>query len=321
MKKNNITDINEYKKNMSDSTLDAALKDVSEANADVEQLSDEMLEAYLDNIDMEIPDLWNRIETGFDAELSNSESKQTRVVKWRRYAGIAAAVLVIAIAIPVVLLNNRSNKSDLNYIMEYEDKGNSDDGYYADMQSAESAAEDASDSFVESEETTNAEFSEDSTEAGFEDFDSVSNKGNSISGVNLADNVELIEIEPANKPSMGFSFALPEGWSYEVEYGDEEALDCTSVYLKPDNSSLEGRIVIRYVKSFGVCGTGLEEKQIDFNGYDAYQGFYDGNDTWSFIVLQGEYENCVILNEAEWYQDYSEEADKILSTVQFKYYE
>lgn len=36
---------------------------------------------------------------------------------------------------------------------------------------------------------------------------------------------------------------------------------------------------------FGVCGTGLEEKQMSLGGYDANVGYYDGSECFDFIVL------------------------------------
>lgn len=130
-----------------------------------------------------------------------------------------------------------------------------------------------------------------------------------------------VEIEPQCKPSMGISFGLPKGWSYEVTHSDDIPTSCTAVNLRPETAGAEGVITIEYVEGFGVCGTGLEVKQIDFNGYEATQGFYDGNSLWSYIALKGDYKNCVIINSAEWYEDYADTINKILSTIQFKYYE
>lgn len=87
-----------------------------------EELTDEMLQAYLDNVDVETPDLWERIEAGFDAEIENSaETKKNRTKGndggrqgLRRYAGLVAAIVVCAIVIPVAMLssNNKNTKND-----------------------------------------------------------------------------------------------------------------------------------------------------------------------------------------------------------------
>lgn len=87
-----------------------------------EELTDEMLQAYLDNVDVETPDLWERIEAGFDVEIENSaDAKKNRTngntggrQGLRRYAGLVAAIVVCAIVIPVAMLssNNKNSKND-----------------------------------------------------------------------------------------------------------------------------------------------------------------------------------------------------------------
>lgn len=87
-----------------------------------EELTDEMLQAYLDNVDVETPDLWERIEAGFDAEIENSADAKKNSTKGntrgrqglRRYAGLVAAIVVCAIVIPVAMLssNNKNTKND-----------------------------------------------------------------------------------------------------------------------------------------------------------------------------------------------------------------
>ncbi|MGN1136024.1 MAG: hypothetical protein ACI4SF_07380 [Oscillospiraceae bacterium] len=134
-------------------------------------------------------------------------------------------------------------------------------------------------------------------------------------------NFSIVETVPQCKPSMGFSFMLPEGWSYQEAQTDDVPTSCTAVYLKPDDTKLEGVIAIEYSKGFSVCGTGLKEINIDFNGHKAVQGSYDGHDLWAFIALKGEYSDCVIMNSAEWYEEYADTIDTILSSIEFKYYE
>lgn len=131
----------------------------------------------------------------------------------------------------------------------------------------------------------------------------------------------LVEIEPQCKPAMGFSFELPSGWSYEVTQTEDVPTSCVSVRLRPDSTDLKGDIIIECTEGFGVCGTGLRLEETDFNGHEASMGFYDGKTMWDFIVLKGDNQNCVILNSAEWYEDYKEYVENLLSTVQFRYYE
>lgn len=77
------------------------------------ELSDEMIQAYLDAADIETPDLWNGIEAGFDRELNNLErERKLQKARRRKYAGIAAAaVLITIIALPVILMSGRSKES------------------------------------------------------------------------------------------------------------------------------------------------------------------------------------------------------------------
>ena len=128
------------------------------------------------------------------------------------------------------------------------------------------------------------------------------------------------EVIPQCVPSTGFSFELPAGWSYTSAQTEDEPTSGVSAYLSPDNET-EGTITIEYSKNFAVCGTGLAQKPIDFNGYSASQCYYDDSENWSFIMLDGEYTDCVIINNAPWYDDYANDIEKILSSVKFRHYE
>lgn len=134
-----------------------------------------------------------------------------------------------------------------------------------------------------------------------------------------AQNVQA-EVIPQCAPSTGISFELPAGWSYTSAQTEDEPTSSISAYLSPDNET-EGTITIEYSKNFAVCGTGLVQKPIDFNGYSASQCYYDGSENWSFIMLDGEYTDCVIINDAPWYDDYANDIEKILSSVKFRHYE
>ncbi|MBQ8175428.1 MAG: hypothetical protein IJ035_00135 [Oscillospiraceae bacterium] len=137
--------------------------------------------------------------------------------------------------------------------------------------------------------------------------------------------LETVEIVPQCKPSMGFEFGLPEGWTYTAVHTDDEPTSNTSAYLIP--KEMEGLadgsvLTIEYRKDgFLVCGTGLVQKNIDFNGYSATQGFYDGNEHWSYISLKGEYDGCVVHCSPTVANDYSEIIDAVLPTIKFKFYD
>lgn len=90
---------------------------------EIEELSEEMLEAYLNVTDEQIPDLWDRIETGYEKEIEQlgikTESDNVIDIKSRaktlrrKYFSLAAAALfIIVIAIPVSSMMKQNKKSD-----------------------------------------------------------------------------------------------------------------------------------------------------------------------------------------------------------------
>ena len=132
---------------------------------------------------------------------------------------------------------------------------------------------------------------------------------------------EFIEIKPQCPPSYGISFWLPTGWTYSGIQSDDDPTSDLVVSIRPEVPGTEGAITLQHIKGFAVCGTGLEQKDIVFNGHPAWQGFYDGQSLWSHIILKDP-KDCVIINDAEnWYEEYEEEINQILSTVEFVYYE
>ncbi len=130
------------------------------------------------------------------------------------------------------------------------------------------------------------------------------------------------ECIPQCAPSMSITFAIPDGWSYETVQTNDDPTSSISVYLKP-NAEADGHITLEYIKDgIGFCGTGLHQESIDFNGYSAVKGVYDGSDKWDFILLNDEFEGCAVLNNAnEWYDKYADEIEYILSTVEFRKFE
>lgn len=100
MEKNNVTNLNEYKSEY-----------LFEDN--IEQMTPEMLEAYERAMDMNTPDLWSRIEAGYDREYATIESER-KLEKKRRtktLTAIAAAILIIVIAVPVMTMQNSKKES------------------------------------------------------------------------------------------------------------------------------------------------------------------------------------------------------------------
>lgn len=130
-----------------------------------------------------------------------------------------------------------------------------------------------------------------------------------------------VQVRPACPPSFGVSLMLPEGWTFEGIQSEDDPTSDLTVSIYPESMTGKGAISIVHMRGFGVCGTGLVQKDILFNGHEAWQGFYDGNSLWSFICLKDP-KDCVIINSAEnWYADYEKEIRQILSTVEFVWYD
>lgn len=118
------------------------------------------------------------------------------------------------------------------------------------------------------------------------------------------------------------SLRLSEDWEYDTFEGPDEFSQngeeqYFGIEIWPCGHS-DGKIRIEYSPYFAVCGTGLTGKKTTIGNYEASMGFYDNNETWSFIALSGEAQrDYVILNEGtdEWWSDYGIEAMAILDTL------
>lgn len=132
-----------------------------------------------------------------------------------------------------------------------------------------------------------------------------------------------------------FSIIIPEGWSYEkvpptynLPYKsteDTEDLPDTNpreiIFWYSDDK--ENHISLKYETTFGVCGTGLESKEILLGGNEATMGTYDNKESWDFItfgkfdVEKGTYValNC---SDEQWYSAHGEDVMKILNTIEYK---
>lgn len=106
-----------------------------------------------------------------------------------------------------------------------------------------------------------------------------------------------------------FSISIPEGWTSELESGEDGSL---FMVIRPPRET--GAIKVGYQPGFGVCGTGLTEKQVTIAGREALAGYYDGSSQWSFIAFTGT--DYVILKDGAdaWWPQYRRTAEKILDT-------
>ena len=153
-------------------------------------------------------------------------------------------------------------------------------------------------------------------------------------GIDVSDEanvkVEMKVVNPCGWPqnvthtgdSGRISLRLPENWYYEVDEngGDGEVFDFT-VRIGPKGYDGYPIVIGRETSpTFGVCGTGLEQKKIRLGAYEGWQGTYDGHPIWDFIILGTvKHGRCVILNDGfdeTWWVKYGAEAMEILSTLE-----
>ena len=132
-----IVDLTEYKDNQEDIEMMA------------EVIPDEILEAYMKEVENDTPDLWSKIEAGYEKELMSIDNER-KLRKKKTIGIIAAAALITLIAVPVAVLSNRGTKGD--DITSYKDDAAYDD--YATEAMPESAdSDDDYDMYNESENT------------------------------------------------------------------------------------------------------------------------------------------------------------------------
>ena len=130
---------------------------------------------------------------------------------------------------------------------------------------------------------------------------------------------QKVEVDPSTGSKKYISFMLPEDWNYEIVNSEDYPISDLLISFHPKDKT-DGSISVGYMTGFGVCGTGLEQEKINFNGYGAWKGTYYNNTYWNFINLKDEYRDCVIINNAgdTWYADFEGVVDEILKTVEFK---
>ena len=130
---------------------------------------------------------------------------------------------------------------------------------------------------------------------------------------------QKVEVDPSTGSKKYISLMLPEEWTYEIVNSEDYPISDLLISFHPKDKT-DGSISVGYMTGFGVCGTGLEQEEIDFNGYGAWKGTYYNNTYWNFINLKDEYRDCVIINNAgdTWYADFEGVVDEILKTLEFK---
>lgn len=147
-KDNNITNINEYRENM---MPDMSAFDINEPGGSVEYISEDMVNSYVWELGNSTPDLWSRIEAGFEKEAKEviRQRKKKAVRTWRTLGYVAAAVLITIVAIPVMKLGMGGEKSEDTMIMT--ESTTESDGKNSDSVAMEAPSDEMAESYVESE--------------------------------------------------------------------------------------------------------------------------------------------------------------------------
>ena len=134
--------------------------------------------------------------------------------------------------------------------------------------------------------------------------------------------VYLNGVNPKTQPAVvreagsysNITLTIPYNWNYEIERGNNADEYCIAFW--PADQT-EGKIKMWYYTAFGVCGTGLKEKEITIGTYKARKGTYDNRKTWDFISFADMPGSYVAMNEGadKWWSQYGDEAMQILSTI------
>ena len=90
------------------------MRDEQNKNRQTEE--DRFIEAYLNRIDAEAPDLWDRIEEGLDREAKDVEEKQKKTSKVKYVIPVLAiaAVLLTAVIVTPLLSDSKRHSKEIN---------------------------------------------------------------------------------------------------------------------------------------------------------------------------------------------------------------
>ncbi len=90
------------------------MRDEQNKNRQTEE--DRLIEAYLNRIDAEAPDLWDRIDAGLDSEAKDVEEKQKKTSKVKYVIPVLAiaAVLLTAVIVTPLLSDSKRHSKEIN---------------------------------------------------------------------------------------------------------------------------------------------------------------------------------------------------------------
>ena len=124
-------------------------------------------------------------------------------------------------------------------------------------------------------------------------------------------------------PFGEMKLTLLDGWKYELCEIDSKAAEGKAggqygICFYPKDVS-KGMIYVSYFTPFGVCGTGLEEENIQLAGDTAVKGKYYDEPYWSYIHFQGDKKDLVAqtYDVSKWTSEQIKQAESILDTVEW----
>ena len=94
-------------------------------------------------------------------------------------------------------------------------------------------------------------------------------------------------------PYGSITLTIPDGWEYRACSAGDDKLYGSSYGIQICPEGQKSCVEVGYSDTFGVCGTGLEEKHETVAGADADIGYYDGSKIWSYVVFHGDNEKVV----------------------------
>lgn len=182
---NNITDINEYQNNIMPDTTGANIYNAAYNNMPMgtpgmyeddnieEFVSEEFVNSYLAATNQNTPDLWNRIEAGFQEEAWDmvAEKKRKTARAWKTVGYVAAAAMITLVAIPAMLLSMGGGKSDEE--MMYTEATTRADIYYEEAADTVEMEAPAEDSVTNNSISSDASASENQTQAQLKEIEGI----------------------------------------------------------------------------------------------------------------------------------------------------
>ena len=137
---------------------------------------------------------------------------------------------------------------------------------------------------------------------------------------NITETVPNIEPQNKNvtipvKEKEDLLITLLDGWKYEFSGDATDEYEYAIKFYKSDEN--KAMTLLSYKRMFGVCGTGLEMKELILeDGNTANVGFYDNNETWSFVTFNVSEDEIVAHNQGLSLEE-SNEALSMFKTLKF----